>query len=211
MSKTDKDRPYAVRAFFEGRINHSHVDGECRVETLNDMRSPVTRWRTPNHSCGKLEHIKFDCPGFIANEKYNYTADTCYTVRRQYYQLEHEINTYPWGAYTRRLLVLQLSRYAKRHFCGEQHTKTIRHRNRPCVECDKKPTCYRYVGYESRRYRSKVGVPKWFVDHTWNNPERVRERNTFREMIKDVNANFGDADTDFENFQHRHRSRWYWD
>lgn len=78
---------------------------------------------------------------------------------------------------------------------------------------------YKNCGYFLSYHRwSTRNVPKWFVDHTWNNVERVRERDTLREMTKEFNANFGrygvrgdDADLDFPNFQHRHRSRWYWD
>lgn len=51
--------------------------------------------------------------------------------------------------------------------------------------------------------------PKAFIDHTWNNPERRRVRDTSRSIAKDYNAN-GDTELDIPNEQHRHRSTYYY-
>lgn len=51
--------------------------------------------------------------------------------------------------------------------------------------------------------------PKWFIDHTWNNLERARIRDTGREIAKDYNAN-GDTELEIINQQHRHRSTYYY-
>lgn len=51
--------------------------------------------------------------------------------------------------------------------------------------------------------------PKWYIDHDWNNPQRVRVRDYAREATKEYNAN-GKLDSTFQNEQHRHRSTWYY-
>lgn len=61
--------------------------------------------------------------------------------------------------------------------------------------------------HEARYYST---VPKWYVDHTWNNPERVRVRDRLREAAKSYNAGEELDDYDFPNHQHRHRARWLW-
>jgi hypothetical protein len=54
-------------------------------------------------------------------------------------------------------------------------------------------------------------VPRWYIDHTWFNPERVRTRDDLGEMAKEYNANGELEDGDFANHQHRHCSGWWWD
>lgn len=51
--------------------------------------------------------------------------------------------------------------------------------------------------------------PKWYTDHVWNNPQRVKERDRGRRMIAEYRAT-GDVDTEIESFQHKHQSKWYW-
>jgi hypothetical protein len=50
---------------------------------------------------------------------------------------------------------------------------------------------------------------KWFIDHRWNNPERVRERDELTDAAKEYRAN-GEVEADFANFQHRHAAQWDW-
>jgi hypothetical protein len=55
MSKTDKTRPGWVREFYEGDVEHDHTGGECRVETLDDVRRS-NRFRSPSPTCGWRVH-----------------------------------------------------------------------------------------------------------------------------------------------------------
>jgi hypothetical protein len=70
-----------------------------------------------------------------------------------------------------------------------------------------------HCGYSLPSYvaRYHSTVPKWYVDHVWNNAERVRERSRLREAAKEWNANGDLDDYDFPNLQHRHRAKWLWD
>lgn len=53
-------------------------------------------------------------------------------------------------------------------------------------------------------------VPKWYVDHVWNNSERVRVRDGLNRIRKEYSA-WSYLDGDFPNWQHRHGATWYWD
>lgn len=55
----------------------------------------------------------------------------------------------------------------------------------------------------------KNNVPKWFVDHVSNNPNRRREREYNRRAIAEHRAT-GTVDTDLPGYQHRHRALWLW-
>jgi hypothetical protein len=204
MSKTDKDRPYHVRTFFEGHIEHDHREGVCRPASMGDT------WRWSTHNCTRYETIEYECPGFSYGQKFTYNfrsgpAATCYALRREF---DDEYRAIESGDFRASWLLSQ--RWRKTRFCGVTHTYRKFHKDWACETCETRPTCYYWANH--RPYRWSVrNVPKWFVDHTWNNPERVRERDTFRNMVKDYNTNFGDAELDFDNPQHRHRSRWHWD
>lgn len=54
------------------------------------------------------------------------------------------------------------------------------------------------------------GVPKWFIDDRYYNPERVRTRDTLREAVKEYNANGELDDFDYWNRQHRHNASYYY-
>lgn len=58
--------------------------------------------------------------------------------------------------------------------------------------------------------RAYAPVPKWFVDHRWNNVERTRQRCVFREMTKLLRAG-EDTDFDFPCWQTRHGAKWDWE
>ena|SRR5690242_167547 len=61
-----------------------------------------------------------------------------------------------------------------------------------------------------RSWWGQGSAPQWFNDHVWHNPERVRVRDTARQIIQDYNAN-GATDMEIANFQHRHNASWlYW-
>jgi hypothetical protein len=59
-------------------------------------------------------------------------------------------------------------------------------------------------------YRGVGGVPKWYRDSTWNNPERVRERDSLGDARKRWNAGDDLEDFDFACWA-RHREGGYWD
>lgn len=61
-----------------------------------------------------------------------------------------------------------------------------------------------------RRYKHTISVPKWFRDHRWFNPERVRVRDSALDMIKDYRAN-GHIEMEFQNFDHHNSGQWDWD
>lgn len=54
-------------------------------------------------------------------------------------------------------------------------------------------------------------MPRRYVMHTRFEPERVRQRDTLGEMVKEYNANGELEDADFANYHHRHYSPWWWD
>ena len=74
-------------------------------------------------------------------------------------------------------------------------------------QCTWEPVWPRYRHAERRFGRY---LPRWYVMHTWFEPERVRERDTLGEMAKEYNANGELEDGDFPNYHHRHCSSWWW-
>ena len=72
--------------------------------------------------------------------------------------------------------------------------------------------CYRALGAESRHgLYWRDSVPKWFRDHSWYNPERVRERDLLKDAKKLYNGDNDLEGFDFRNYQHRHQASWRWD
>lgn len=66
-------------------------------------------------------------------------------------------------------------------------------------------------GWSLRGYHWYTGsVPKWFIDHVYNNPERVRVRDDLRNMAREYNAYNDLEDDDFPNHQHHYGASWYW-
>jgi hypothetical protein len=68
-----------------------------------------------------------------------------------------------------------------------------------------------WLSWRKARWLHQHHVPKWFVDHRWNNVERTRERDRLGRMAKEYNANGDLNDGDFPNWQPRHGARWDWD
>jgi hypothetical protein len=65
--------------------------------------------------------------------------------------------------------------------------------------------------YGRRAVWAPRGVPKRFVDHVWNGPERVRERDDLKALRDEYNT-YGDLeDGDFPCWQTRSFARWMWD
>lgn len=62
---------------------------------------------------------------------------------------------------------------------------------------------------QSRRIYGNT-VPRWYVDHVWHNPERVKARDRLTKICKEYNAGVRD-DWDFPNHQARHGASWYWE
>lgn len=69
--------------------------------------------------------------------------------------------------------------------------------------------CHWEPHHANGRYWWQPGPPKWYIDHVWNNPQRVKERDRGRRMIAEYRAT-GEVDTEIESFQHKHNSKWYW-
>lgn len=57
----------------------------------------------------------------------------------------------------------------------------------------------------------KRHTPRWFIQHTWSGPERVRERDLLGKMVREYNATGDLADGDFPSWQARNCARWLWD
>jgi hypothetical protein len=68
-------------------------------------------------------------------------------------------------------------------------------------------SCYWHAVDE--RHFWEMAPPKWYIDHTWHNPERVRVRDRGRLIVKDYTAN-GDTDLEIANYQARNRSKYYY-
>lgn len=202
MAHTDKTRPAWVQQFdpdVPASIKHNHIYGECIEETLDYARWAQSR---PNHrhawrNCRKLEWVEDPCPH--DPRKDSLIESPCHTI---------------WKTYRAWLGLNETmgERFANPWRLPEhEHHKRVRHEEWPCT-CDDwplRPTCdysfdTGYCTYAARYYGG--GVPQWYVDHTWNNPERVRVRDDLRAMAKEWNANGDLEDGDFPNYQHRHRS-----
>lgn len=196
MSRTDKDRPYAVRLRDEtdgSYIDHDHRNGECIVEP-DSIR--YLEFRRRQHNCNKRLIGEWFCT------KKN-------PVRLPYNRAFFIFFTREcWASW----------RSADGHWLSRQcvgHRDVSYEPEIPC-KCDNYPpmaTCDytvpdpHYIGYR------ECGVPKWFIDHTWNNPERVRERDELKKAVALYNGGDWedeDFDFDFPNHQHRHGAGWYY-
>ena len=106
------------------------------------------------------------------------------------------------------------------HFCQDYNARAWQKFARPC---DLPPypirkRDHRYLG-KNRTSRCewfpKTDInhhsvpPKWFVNHVWLAPERVRQRDNIGEMKKEYRAS-RNIDYEFQNFHHRNNARWMW-
>lgn len=51
--------------------------------------------------------------------------------------------------------------------------------------------------------------PKWYLDHVWNNPMRVKVRDKSRQAVKEYRAT-GEVDVELPLEQHRHCAHYYY-
>lgn len=90
------------------------------------------------------------------------------------------------------------------------------HRLRPGYPHDGWMDCFWGVAWPSYRecrwlYFMKPSIPRWYINHLWNGPERVRVRDGLRNLAREYNS-YGDIeDDDFPNWQARNCARWSWD
>jgi hypothetical protein len=56
----------------------------------------------------------------------------------------------------------------------------------------------------------RYAAPKWYRDHRWNNPQRVKVRDIAQKTIAEYRA-MGEAEDTMPRDQHRHAATWeYW-
>lgn len=113
---------------------------------------------------------------------------------------------------------------------GCENSELRKWRERPRIACDLSDVPVRqypnrprfgYWGYchwdpvwpprSRRRGFSGNAVPKWFIDHVWNGPERVRERDGLKALRDEYNAHGDLEDGDFPCWQTRSFAKWMWD
>lgn len=112
--------------------------------------------------------------------------------------------------------------YEPNHYCIEHGTQARWINKKPCDLPELTRKKLRDLGYWGNRRGTTCfweplhernwwqgNPPKWYINHTWYEPERVRIRDHGRKALQDYNAN-GDTEFDIPNYQHRHRSSWYW-
>lgn len=105
-------------------------------------------------------------------------------------------------------------RWARTHTCNlPEHP--VRQRPIPWKIRRLTPMCQWAPTYPSCRENRKLTigrhVPRWYVNHVWTEPERVRERDQLRNLAREYNAHGDLEDGDFPNWQHRRGATWYWD
>lgn len=205
MSRTDKDRPWRVQQFdpsLGSYIEHDHRFGECRVETPDNLYR--SSWRFGRHhyrNCSKILRGVSYC-----TKKNPHTRDDifnwCYNTLTG-----RACWTYLYDPNTREYIKTQCQ--GRKEYGRDESI--------PCV-CDdfpEYPTCdVRTSGPHGGYWRWQSGVPKWYTDHHWNNPERVRERDELKKAAALYNAGGWDEDDEFEfdfpNYQHRRSAAWHY-
>lgn len=71
---------------------------------------------------------------------------------------------------------------------------------------------FHYCWFEPQHDRIwwQYSAPKWYRDHRWNNPQRVKVRDRARGMIAEYRGS-GYTEDDMPRDQHRHGATWdYW-
>lgn len=69
--------------------------------------------------------------------------------------------------------------------------------------------CYWQPMHNNGRHNWQPHTPKWYADHVWNNPQRVKVRDLGRKAKSEYNAT-GDTETELPTDQHRHGANWSW-
>jgi hypothetical protein len=133
--------------------------------------------------------------------------DRPYWVDAKYWEPWHyqcgNDNFYSWGF---------LSRTSKTRECDlppkplYSHYRSVNFRRKGYMHCGWVPVWERD---EHGRDRAHSPVPRWFVNHIWTNPIRVKVRDGCRQAIKEYRAS-GDVDVDLPVDQHHHGAMYYW-
>lgn len=197
MSRTDKDRPYVVRLRDEtdgSYIVHDHRHGECIVEP-ESIR--YLEFRRRQHNCNKRLIGEWFC--------------TKKNPVRNRWSIWLRAGVGCWASW----------QAADGHWLATQcvgHRDVSYEPEIPC-KCDDyppMPTCYpTMIGANRQRWWRTGGVPKWYTDARWTNPERTRERTELKKAAALYNGgdwdDEDDFDFDFPNMQHRQRAgSYYW-
>lgn len=177
MSRTDKDQPDWVRNHDNGVIDHDHRHGECRVETLEQLRERNVSRRTRRHRrCRKFVPHTWRC-----GEDLGYYRHDCPSRRA----------SFAWDE--------RLERY--RYFDGPPppcpgHEGTRYDPDVPC-SCDavpEPPPCTVAWTVRTRYYTTSTPPPGWERE-TLYGPQRVAVRDVLGELAKEWNAT-GEVDED---------------
>jgi hypothetical protein len=78
--------------------------------------------------------------------------------------------------------------------------------NRRFTSCYWQPV---HEPWRSRWFTWQPTPPKWYVDHVWNNAQRVSVRDRARRAISEYRASHN-VETELPKQQHRHCAQWMW-
>ena len=219
MSRTDKDRPYRLREYDDGYIDHDHRSGECRVESREQALMPTWRHMTRHYrNCKKYEIVAKPCRGAVLSDIIvgrwgaGYKRGACGHACRSLETKRMHVSD-PTTYWLER--VRFFNRYGNdrvRFFCAEGvHDERVYHADWPCV-CDDTPpgsTCdYRLSRADGGGY-CIGGVPTWYCRETYHRPQRREMRDVLNSARRDYNAN-GDTDIEPVNRQARNSAHWSW-
>jgi hypothetical protein len=173
------------------RIRHDHRTGEC---IIGDGPWWIVN-RKHRHNCNKRVTGTWFCtkknPDPYRDYKPHWLVHGCWEAWR-------DVNT-------GELVRTQCKGHRVYSYEPENHCV--------CDEWPPVPTCdYELADWAEPHWYSRPG-PKWYRDHIWQNPERVRERDELRKAAAIYNGgdwDDEDFDFDFPNHNHRHQSKWYW-
>jgi hypothetical protein len=209
MSRTDKDRPYAVQIqdkTLGSLIEHDHRRGECVVSYDSTWWSV---YRSRKHKCNKVLRGVMYCskdrplyPGDRLGDRPSYS----------YHRLFDPKCWHSFLAWTGEPIA------SERRWVSTQCEGHIVHGTDDRIACicddfPPLPTCFPALPEEHRRNLYRRGVPKPYIDADWNNPERVRERDELKKAAALYNGGGWDEDEfdfDFPNEQHRRRAAWHY-
>lgn len=204
MSRTDKDRPYFIKVKDEtlgAFIRHDHRDGYCVVYDGPWWGCRRVSIADRRHDCKKRLEGAWYCNRKTAVRRYrrdwmtgNIIMEGCWKA------IQDDDGEIIPGAYE--------PCHGHRYVSVERWIPCI------CDDFPPVPNCgYELPSSTATEWYNRP-APKWYRDHTWQNPERVRERDELRKAAALYNAGGYDEDEefdfDFPNFHHRHMSKWYW-
>ena len=209
MSRTDKDRPYRVQIMDEtdgSYIDHDHRLGYCSTPPNYMTWRELRQEYEPNHNCNKVLRGVLYCSKKRPLTRNYRVTNAYFAYARNYWEKKC------WSSWL--AIDENGDTYHERIQC-EGHQVLTREPDNPCICDDFEP--YPLCGFAlpdgtRPRYYSRP-APKWYRDHIWYNPERVRERDELRKAAALYNAGGWedeDFDFDFPNNHHKHMGVWYW-